>query len=171
MKTNNLSLVVMGSVLLAAVLVSFLLARPALLQSQSRPVFIGESLVVNNVLAWPMIKAQAMTKVAAQVASVPLLESKVIPILPILAPSISYSFLPSYPAAALRAGVTGVTILSLQIGVTGQVNAVAVKASSGAAELDQAAVSAVSQWGFTPATQGGMAVASCFELPVRFEVK
>ena len=115
MKTNNLSLVVMGSVLLAAVLVSFLLARPALLQSQSRPVFIGESLVVNNVLAWPMIKAQAMTKVAAQVASVPLLESKVIPILPILAPSISYSFLPSYPAAALRAGVTGVTILSLQI--------------------------------------------------------
>jgi len=52
-------------------------------------------------------------------------------------------------------------------GVAGAIN---IARSSGAADLDQAAIEAVRRWRFHPARQGGVAVASRVQVPVRFQL-
>jgi TonB family protein len=66
-----------------------------------------------------------------------------------------------YPALAVRLNHQGSTVLDLSIDETGKVSKANVAASSGFAELDQAAVDCVvKEWHFTPATRGGKPVAS-----------
>jgi protein TonB len=91
--------------------------------------------------------------------------------LPIVPPAITFKVLPSYPSAVLEKGRKGMVLLSVYVGLSGQPEKVEVKSSSGVAELDKSATEAVSQWKFSPAIQGGSALASWFEVPVRFEIK
>jgi TonB family protein len=75
---------------------------------------------------------------------------------------------PAYPAAAREQGFEGVVVLNVEVLATGRVGEVQVAVSSGARVLDETAVEAVRRWTFTPAHQGGRAVDSLVEVPVRF---
>lgn len=178
MKTNNLTLIGVGVILIAAVMVSFLMSRSSVLvQKRDMPIFMGEEVVINKVPAVEVAngspakisasKAIAMPKVV----STPVPQPKVVTPLPIMPPRISYRVLPQYPMSALQKGLEGTTILSIYVGLSGSPEKIEVKSSSGVTELDQSAVAAVSQWKFNPATQGSSALASWFEVPIRFEVK
>jgi TonB family protein len=163
MKTKTIPLVAIGVILMAAIAVSFLISRPGLFVSQREmPIFMGEEIVVHKTVS--AIKA-------AKAISTPMPQPKVATPLPIFPPRISYRVLPDYPTSALEQGLGGTTILSIYVGLRGDSEKVEIKSSSGVAELDRSAATAVSQWKFVPATQGGKAIASWFELPVRFEVR
>ena len=67
---------------------------------------------------------------------------------------------PRYPIEARRAGWEGSVRLCFQVDVSGQVSALEIDESSGHPLLDQAALSALKQWSFQPATHAGFPVTS-----------
>lgn len=167
-KVKELSMenIVVWAVLVAGVAASVYLAKPQARVTTNAPVFIGEEMTVQRqAKAGTAIKAIEVPKTIAQPA--PVQSSLPFPIVP---PSVTNKVLPVYPQTALNNGVEGVVLLSALVGLTGQTEQVEVKASSGVAELDAAAVQAVGQWRFSPAAQGGTALASWFEIPVRFDL-
>ncbi|HQT81794.1 MAG: hypothetical protein B7Z60_08215 [Ferrovum sp. 37-45-19] len=72
---------------------------------------------------------------------------------------------PNYPASARRNGEEGVVLLSFLINQAGQVELSKVLQSSGSSALDEAALSALSQCRFTPATENGKAIAIRVTIP------
>jgi TonB family protein len=75
---------------------------------------------------------------------------------------------PRYPPAARRRGAEGVVLLDVFVGDSGAPRHVAVKLTSGHAELDAAALAAVRRWTFQlPAA----ATASAVVVPVRFTLQ
>ena len=76
--------------------------------------------------------------------------------------------MPAYPAAAREQGFEGLVVLNVEVLSSGRVGEVHVAVSSGARVLDQAALDAVKRWTFAPARQGGRAVDSLVEVPVKF---
>lgn len=163
MKTKTVSLVAIGMIFVVAVAVSYLMSRPAwFVQERSMPIFMGEEIVIN--------KTTSVARTAKAV-SLPVPQPKVATPLPIFPPRISFRVLPNYPATALEQGLEGTTILSIYVGMAGDPEKIEIKSSSSVSELDQSALTAVSQWKFEPASQSGKAIASWFELPVRFKIK
>lgn len=80
--------------------------------------------------------------------------------------------IPDYPLLARRMGERGSVQLRLTISPQGIVVAADVEQSSGYADLDQTAMSWVlAHWKYTPAIQGGVAVASTTEALVVFNLK
>jgi protein TonB len=77
---------------------------------------------------------------------------------------------PAYPESARRRGQQGRVLLQVNVSTDGLPVTVSVAASSGYASLDAAAVTAVEQWRFVPATRGGTPVAAVAEVPVRFRL-
>ena len=77
---------------------------------------------------------------------------------------------PSYPEPARLAHEEGVVVLLVEVGHSGNPTGVRLRQSSGYAALDQAAIRAVRDWKFRPATAAGMVVASSVSIPVRFEL-
>ncbi len=75
---------------------------------------------------------------------------------------------PDYPRDALRNGEQGVVNLQIVVGADGIVDDVRVVGRSGSRSLDRAAVDAIRDWDFQPATQGGMPVPATLELPIEF---
>ena len=134
---------------------------------RTAPVFYGEEVTVRTVTEpVVLVKAQPIAAVQAAPASV----TPAVP-LPIVPPSVTFKVLPEYPAVALEQGSEGTVLLSVYVGLTGQAEKIETKLSSGVAGLDAAARQAIAQWTFSPAAQGGAALASWFEVPVRFELK
>lgn len=80
---------------------------------------------------------------------------------------------PTYPAAALRNGVQGSVIASLNVDTRGQVTNAAIVSRSGerSRDLDRAVLSAVQNWKFQPAMHEGRAVASVVRVPVDFRTE
>lgn len=76
--------------------------------------------------------------------------------------------LPSYPTAARERGIEGVVLLAVQVKADGRVGKVRVKASSGSAILDDAALGTVKRWTFEPAKRGPRSVESWVEVPMKF---
>ncbi|MDE1892587.1 MAG: TonB family protein [Betaproteobacteria bacterium] len=72
---------------------------------------------------------------------------------------------PSYPSSARRNGEQGTVLLSFLINETGQVENSKVLQSSGSSALDNAALNALSQCHFKPATEDGHAVAIRVTIP------
>jgi len=175
MKIKTIPLIAMGMILIAAVAVSYLISRPGLFVGQRKmPIFMGEELIVKKAVegvGGVRMASKAEVNKVIKAASVPAPQPKVATPLPIFPPRISYSVLPNYPASALEQGLGGIAILSIYVGLTGDPEKIEVKSSSGIAELDESAVTAVSQWKFIAASQGGRTLASWFELPIRFEVR
>lgn len=64
---------------------------------------------------------------------------------------------PVYPASAVRNGETGTVSLALLIGTNGKVSDARIEKSSGSRVLDRAAVAALSDCQFKPATNNGVA--------------
>jgi protein TonB len=79
--------------------------------------------------------------------------------------------LPSYPTAAREQGLEGMVILGVLVGVNGRAVEIAVRTSSGARTLDDAAVDAVTRWRFAPAREGRKAVESWVEVPLKFALR
>lgn len=75
---------------------------------------------------------------------------------------------PQYPAAALRRGEGGTVVLRVNVGADGKADQVEVARRSGSRDLDRAALAAVRDWRFKPATRNGREVASVVEQPVEF---
>lgn len=80
---------------------------------------------------------------------------------------------PIYPAAALRNGVQGSLVASLNVDTRGQVTNAAIVSRSGerSRDLDRAVLSAVQNWKFQPAMHEGRAVASVVRVPVDFRTE
>jgi TonB family protein len=76
---------------------------------------------------------------------------------------------PRYPSGALRRGEGGTVVLRVNVGADGKPEDVEVARHSGSRELDRAALVAVRDWRFRPATRDGREVASVVEQPVEFK--
>jgi len=77
---------------------------------------------------------------------------------------------PAYPWLARIQGWEGMVMLQVRVEPDGRASQVQIVKSSGHPALDQAALQAVSQWKFLPATRGGRAVGSTVKVPVRFRL-
>ncbi|HTY13593.1 MAG TPA: TonB family protein [Candidatus Omnitrophota bacterium] len=138
------------------------------MSSRPKPAASTQTFVYQEVRAQ---KAATRVAVQAETAPIALPEKPASVTVPVIPPRVISEVLPEYPASALEKGTEGVVLVQAYIGASGKPEKVEVKTSSGNAELDSAAVSAVSQWIFSPASQSSAAVASWFEVPVRFNLK
>jgi len=77
---------------------------------------------------------------------------------------------PEYPARARKKGTTGEVRLSLLVGVDGRVRDVRVLSADPPGVFDAAAIAAVRQWTYTPATYEGQPVATRVTQPVVFDL-
>lgn len=75
---------------------------------------------------------------------------------------------PVYPEKAKEAKIEGVAVVETVIDTAGRVTQPKIKATSGDKDLDQAAIDAVSQWTFKPATLDGKPVEVYYTLTIRF---
>ncbi len=76
---------------------------------------------------------------------------------------------PEYPAAALRAGLSGEVVLRIDVGADGRPDRIEVASSSRHRALDQAAIRAVRRWRFEPAMRDGVAVPGTVQQSIRFD--
>ncbi|MFH1386989.1 MAG: energy transducer TonB [bacterium] len=162
---KNLSVYLVFSVVLTA---GYLITHRPMTMTKNAPIFYGEEVKVSKATA--VLPAQAVIAKPIQVAT-PAAKPTIVTPLPIIPPAITFKVLPVYPASILAQGQQGTVILSVFVGLSGQAEKIETKLSSGLAGLDEAATKAVSQWRFSPASQGGTALASWFEVPVRFVVR
>jgi len=77
---------------------------------------------------------------------------------------------PAYPVAARRAGREGRTVLLVTVGVDGECRDAQLEETSGTPSLDEAAVTTVRHWRFTPARHAGQAVEATIRVPVVFRL-
>ncbi|EIT69497.1 energy transducer TonB [Hydrocarboniphaga effusa] len=77
---------------------------------------------------------------------------------------------PVYPPEAQAAGIKGSALLTISVAIDGRVENVSVKQTSGNAQLDAAAVEAMKQCRFSPATKNGAPVASQNALRYTFRI-
>lgn len=75
-----------------------------------------------------------------------------------------------FPPRAKAKGVTGYVVLSLLIGVTGQIEQINVVESYPEGVFDEVAVQGVSQWKFAPAQYQGQSVRAWAKQRVRFDL-
>ncbi|MEO0853794.1 MAG: energy transducer TonB, partial [Cyanobacteria bacterium J06648_11] len=78
---------------------------------------------------------------------------------------------PAYPDLAQRRNQEGRVMVRARVDNTGRVVQVEVTNSSGYLSLDEAAVSAVERWQFTPARRGEDAIASWVNVPIDFSLQ
>lgn len=76
---------------------------------------------------------------------------------------------PVYPAASKRLREAGMVLLRVSLDAAGTVRDVTVQTTSEYQRLDQAAVEAVRQWRFIPASKGQQAIASTVLVPIEFK--
>lgn len=78
---------------------------------------------------------------------------------------------PEYPPLARRNGTEGRVVVRVAVGITGAADKVNVVRSSGAAALDDAALSAVARWRFEPARLAGVPIAASLDVPIVFRLE
>jgi len=136
----------------------------------SSPAFVYDEIVAQKQV---LIENRSLIKPAAKLKEIavpqPINPVSIVP--PITPPRVISQVLPEYPASALENEIEGMTLVQAYVGLNGAVDRTEIKTSSGNADLDVSAVKAVFQWTFSPALQGGAAIASLFEVPVRFSIK
>jgi protein TonB len=75
---------------------------------------------------------------------------------------------PAYPAISRRLGEEGMVVLRVELDQAGSVVHAEVKASSGFARLDEAALTAVKTWRCQPAQRNGQPVRAVALQPFKF---
>jgi protein TonB len=78
---------------------------------------------------------------------------------------------PYYPEMARRNGWTGLCMVRVAVTAQGQAGSVSLARSSGHGILDQAALTAVRKWKFSPRMVRGNAVPCTVEVPVNFSLR
>ena len=166
---KNIVIYLAAAMALSAV---YFISRPQVVSNRTMPVFMLDEVVVQNTVR-PLTAVKADKIVVAKSAEkaniAPVLPTAAVP-LAIIPPVVSFKVLPVYPPSALENNLTGTVLLAVYVGLKGQPEKIETKTSSGIAELDGSARAAVAQWKFSPALQGSVALASWFEVPVRFEI-
>ena len=81
------------------------------------------------------------------------------------------SYEPPYPDVSRRRGEEGTVYVRITLTADGRITTVQLDRSSGMARLDEAALSAVRAWRFTPATRGGQGVSTSVVVPVKFQLR
>ena len=141
--------------------------------------FAGEEVVISEKTLAPVVtkaspvvadEISAAQSVIARPAAMTS-PSQTTAILPISPPTVMHKVTPAYPSSVLEKGLQGTVLLAVYIGLNGLPEKIESKISSGINELDRAATDAVSQWRFSPAAQGSQAMASWYEVPVRFTIQ
>jgi len=160
-KSKELVNVVLFVLVAGAALSMYLATRPR--EVAQTPTFIYQEIRVVQSPVRTMVQPKMVTQ------SLPL-QPAIAPAT-LIPPRIISQSLPEYPPSALEGGIEGVVLVQARIDLAGAPEETLVKVSSGNAELDAAAIRAVSRWRFSPAMQGGAAVSSIFEVPVRFSIK
>lgn len=77
---------------------------------------------------------------------------------------------PTYPATAQRMGWQGTVLLKVRVLADGRPAAIEIQQSSGRKMLDEAALSTVRQWLFTPAKRGDVAIEGWATVPIDFKL-
>jgi protein TonB len=116
----------------------------------------------------PPSSALAQPQSAVDAASRPAATGPLIPPRPVAGMETNRA--PAYPEIALRRGEAGRVMLRVSVSAHGRPLEVAVAQSSGYPMLDSAALAAVREWQFIPATQAGIPVAAIADVPVRFRI-
>src|SRR5216684_4388825 len=78
---------------------------------------------------------------------------------------------PDYPPAARLRGQQGLVVLRVEVSAAGAPLSIAVVSTSGHTVLDKAALAAVEQWRFKPATQAGTPVTGAVDVPIQFRLE
>jgi periplasmic protein TonB len=78
---------------------------------------------------------------------------------------------PDYPLVARQRGQQGVVVLRVEVSAAGVPLSVSVVSTSGYILLDKAALAAVEEWRFHPATQAGIPVMGIRDLPINFRLE
>lgn len=76
---------------------------------------------------------------------------------------------PVYPAVSKRLREAGTVLLRVSLDASGSVSDITIQTTSDFPRLDQAAIEAVRQWRFIPATRGQQAIASTAFVPIEFK--
>lgn len=76
---------------------------------------------------------------------------------------------PVYPAVSKRLREAGTVLLRVSLDAKGEVRDIDIQTTSAYQRLDQAAMEAVRQWRFVPATRGQQAIASTVLVPIEFK--
>jgi protein TonB len=88
------------------------------------------------------------------------------------APRVLQQIKPQYPRSARNDGIEGLVLVRVIIGVDGRIEPGSTRVVRSVPALDAAAVSAVSQWRFSPALgRQGRPVRVIVEIPVQFSLK
>lgn len=77
---------------------------------------------------------------------------------------------PVYPPECLKLRIEGRSILKVHVASDGSVGSVTLLRSSSNSLLDHAAIRAVKQWRFSPATEFGIPVATTVAVPINFRI-
>lgn len=77
---------------------------------------------------------------------------------------------PGYPAAAQRQGWEGKVVLKVRVLANGSASSVEVVKSSGRKLLDEAAISAVKGWVFSPSKRGSTPIDGWATVPIEFKL-
>lgn len=75
---------------------------------------------------------------------------------------------PAYPMMSKRLGEQGKVVVRVLIGADGAPQQAELRTSSGYERLDQAALTTVLRWRYTPGKRGGVAEAMWFNVPINF---
>jgi protein TonB len=116
----------------------------------------------------PSAHVPAVVPPASVAATAPAASAAVVPPRPVAGMETNRA--PVYPAIALRRREQGNVLLSVNVSAHGRPLDVDVVQTSGHPTLDHAALDAVRQWDFVPATQAGQPVRAVAEVPVRFRL-
>lgn len=140
-----------------------------------RQIFSGERIppeIVTNdaeVVAFVRERPGAIGYVSAEYLSVDLPKDGVKPLASIVEPKRVHQVNPRYPVGAQRGRIEGTVLLRVTIGTDGRVeNVEATKKVGGG--LTEAAVEAVRQWRYEPATVDGQPVGWKIDVPVEFHL-
>ena len=85
--------------------------------------------------------------------------------------SLASNLPPIYPNLARKRGIEGTVVIIAGISPSGLVSSTKIKTSSGSNTLDTAAIRAIRDWHFTPATNNGSPITSEVEIPLTFKIK
>jgi len=85
----------------------------------------------------------------------------------IVAPKLIRSVAPNYPSAARQAGISGSVVINAQLDKSG--NVASMKIVSGPPTLQAAAMIALKQWKYQPATLDGNAIAAEITVTIKFQ--
>lgn len=99
----------------------------------------------------------------------PLAAASVVPPQPI--PGLASNRKPDYPLAARMRGQQGRVVLRVEVSAAGAPLSVKILSTSGHVILDKAALAAVEEWRFQPATKGGSPVVGAYDVPINFRLE